>query len=640
MTITTWLVARLRREAVPKRVVLRTPTRCRAAKELDVNCGPHRAPDTIHGWFVQRVRLAGDSTALLGEGIRYSYEQLNRTANRLAHHLLAEDLQPEAVVAIHVDRGPLAVVCQLAVMKAGGAYLAIDKGTPASRMDYMFSDASVVRVLTDDPSLVSEYRAVRCVDVRVLSEFPDIDHEPDVAVGPDWLAHIIYTSGSTGEPKGVARTHRAVVNHVAWLGALLPYEQEHTVLHLTSLSFVRGVWELYTPLVAGLRVAMFDVRSDLPKLLETVSRYGASRIATSPSLLRALIRAPGAREFLHDIRCWYVSGEQLKPTLVQEAHTLLPSALICNVYGATEIGPATAFPMRAGQPLPAVVIGPSDPAADVYVLDRDGRSTAPMEIGEIVVGGKNLPRAYLNRAAQSGAALVPDAQSGRAGERLYRTGDLGYVDRNGSITLVGRADHLVKIRGFRVELGEVEEALRRHPAVEAAAVSARPDTQGNLSLTAYAVFGGEEPGWPALRAFLLRTLPHYMVPTAWARLDAMPLTPNGKIDRAGLAKYGATTKAMEAKDVQSDNLAYRVAQAWEHALGALPAPSDEFFSCGGNSLLAAQVIARLAHTLGVRLPAHSLFLFPTLAGFTEHVRNMCWLLPGEAPARLSWEVLS
>ncbi|HVG44986.1 MAG TPA: amino acid adenylation domain-containing protein, partial [Longimicrobium sp.] len=454
----------------------------------------------IHALFETQAVRAPDAVAVVFDGGELTYAELNARANRLAHHLIGRGVGPDARVAICVERGPAMVVGLLAILQAGGGYVPLDPGYPAERLRYVLADSAPAAVLTQG-SLEGVEALFAGVDVPVIDlEGAEWARCPATDPGragltPGHLAYVIYTSGSTGTPKGVMIEHRSLANHTAWQAGAFGLGPDDTVLQRTSISFDASVWELWTPLAVGARMALLPVHAakDPNAIARVIEERGVTVVQFVPTLLQAVLRGLPEGASLSP-RLVFCGGEPLTAALVAEARARGVGEVV-NLYGPTEATiDATAY--RCGDEDRAPAIGAPVGNVRVYLLDGAGEPVPVGVAGELYVGGAGVARGYLNRPALTAERFVADPFGGEPGARLYRTGDLGRWRPDGTIEFLGRNDFQVKVRGFRVELGEIEARLREHSGVREAVVLARADASGEKRLVAYHV--GEDAGAEAL----------------------------------------------------------------------------------------------------------------------------------------------
>jgi amino acid adenylation domain-containing protein len=571
----------------------------------------------LHELVEAQVRRTPDATALVFEGEPLTYAELNRRANRLAHHLRSLGVGPDARVGLCLERSLEMMVGLLAVLKAGGAYVPLDPGYPAERLAYMLADS--------DPAVVLSQRGLRDrigstgAPVLELDEAaPAWGHRPVTnpergTLTPEHLAYVIYTSGSTGRPKGVGVPHRAVVNALSWMQDLSGLSADDAVLHKTPYSFDASLRELLPPLLVGGRLVLArpEGHRDPGYLLELMRREGITTLHAVPSLLQALVDEGGlaACDALRTVMC---GGEALAAELVRRFSGQAPWARLYNVYGPTEAAvDVTAWPCT-GRPDAAAITPIGSPMANVriYLLDPAGEPVPVGVAGELHIGGVQVARGYLGRAALTAERFVADPFTAEPGARLYRTGDRARWRADGAIEYLGRLDHQVKVRGFRIELGEIEGALRRSGGVADCVVVAREDEPGEKRLVAYVV-GHAEAG--VLSEHLLRELPEYMVPSAFVFLDALPLTPNGKLDRKALPAPEGDAYARRSYEAPQGEVEAALAEIWSELLGVeRVGRRDHFFELGGHSLLAIKLIRRMRRA-GLNTDVRVPFTTPVLA---------------------------
>ena len=444
-----------------------------------------------------------------------------------------------------VERSPELVIGLLGILKAGGAYVPLDPGYPAERLAFMLEDSKPSVIVTQgavESSLpASPMPRVRLdADGATLARLPDGNLACDVS--PDALAYILYTSGSTGRPVGVSGLHRASVNRIQWMWRAFPFAPEEVCCQKTTINFIDAVWEIFGPLLHGVPLVLLpdDVVKDPARFVRRLAEEKVTRLVLVPSLLRALLDLPVdlASELRH-LSLWTTSGEALPLELVAAFRKRLPHATLLNLYGMSEAaGDSTCFVLRPGEPV-ATSIGRPIANTQVYVLDAQ-LQLVPVDVpGDLYIGGEGLSRGHWNRPERTAERFIPNpfaSSRHAAGARLYRTGDRARWLPNGQLEYLGRADHQIKIRGIRVELGEIEALLKRHPAVEQAVVVARADgAPAELQLVAYVV--ATPPAAPTaeeLRHLLRQHAPEHLVPAAFVLLPKLPLTPSGKVDRRAL----------------------------------------------------------------------------------------------------------
>ncbi|OIK28188.1 non-ribosomal peptide synthetase, partial [Streptomyces malaysiense] len=575
---------------------------------------PGPAPATIPEAFARQVAATPDAVALVCDGTALTYRELDAMADRVAHALVRRGVRPETVVAVALPRTPRLVAALLGVLKAGGAYLPIDPAYPSGRLAYVLSHARPRWVLTD----AATEAVLPAGDVPRLHVGTLLDEESDgtpaaAVLRPDNAAYVMYTSGSTGTPKGVAITHGNVTNGVAQLAGSLKVGPGLRMLAGTSVNFDVSVFEMFTALTTGAGV---ELVRDALVLAEGAGR-GADIVSTVPSVFAELLEL-GADI---DARTLVFAGEALPDTLVERIARRMPDARVVNAYGQSESfyatlwsagsGPGTGASAPVGAPLGGV---------RTYVLNAGLEPVPVGVVGELYVAGACLGRGYHGRGALTGERFVADPH-GAPGTRMYRTGDLARWNADGQLEYAGRSDHQVKIRGMRIEPGEVEAALTACAPVAQAVVVARENHGTGRYLAAYVTAHGprEEVTADRLREELAGRLPDYMVPSAFVVLERMPLTPNGKLDRAALPEPALGTGAYRAPRTPQEEV---LCGLFAETLGVRRVGVDDsFFDLGGHSLLVTRLTNRILMLLGVRLPLRAVFETPTAAGLARRLAS-------------------
>jgi surfactin family lipopeptide synthetase C len=585
--------------------------------------------------FQAQCARTPDARALVCGPAQLTYAELNRCANRLAHHLLTLGVGPEVLVGICIERSFDFVIALLALFKTGGAYLPLDPTYPKQRLAYMLDDANVGIVLTlerfAEQVATSGRTLVRLdTDAVRLAEYPSAD--PPSRLTPQQLAYVIYTSGSTGQPKGVAVEHLQLLNRLHWMWRAYPFGPNEVSCQKTAANFVDSIWEFLGPLLKGSLTVVIpdDILRDTSRLVSELAQHCVTRLWLVPSLLRAMLDLyPDLQRRLPDLVFWVTSGEALTPELFRRFRVQMPKAVLYNLYGTSEVWDATWFdPTRETLADDQAPIGRPIDNVETYVLDEQ-LQPAPVGVpGELFVGGAGLARGYLNRPAQTCEKFIAHPFSKQHSARLYRSGDLVRWLPDGNLEYLGRRDHQVKIRGYRIELGEIEGALEEHPDIRQAVVLALAAADGAQRLVAYVVPANlPGPGMIELRRFLGTRLPEPMVPAQFVALEVIPLTPNGKIDRQALPRVGAAGSQPERVVTAPRNMTEQVlAGIWSEVLGLKPEQvgvKDHFFAdLGGHSLLATQLVSRVRGSFHVELPLRSLFESPTIDALAREVESL------------------
>ncbi|WP_438392379.1 amino acid adenylation domain-containing protein [Caballeronia sp. DA-9] len=551
----------------------------------------------VHRMIEAQAARTPHTQALRFNGESMTYAELNTRANQLAHRLIAMGVCPDMPVAIALERSTHMVVGLLAILKAGGAYVPIDPDYPAERVHYMLAHSGATRVITHS-SLASTLPisdSVSVIDIDTIDVANEATTNPaNIDVAGENLAYVIYTSGSTGKPKGVMVRHAALSNFLLSLKDKPGLTENDRWVAVTSLSFDIAALEIYLPLITGatLIIASRATARDGVALADLLTQERATVLQSTPATWRMLIASERPWPVLKAL----CGGEALPHDL---ADALRARGLeLWNLYGPTETTIWSLLGRVQGKP----TLGKSIASTQALLLDNN-LSLVPQGVaGELYLAGEGLARGYLHRADLSAERFVPNPY-GEPGSRMYRTGDIARLDNAGELHYLGRADHQVKIRGFRIELGEIETQLLAQDGVHEAVVIAH---EGTRLIGYYTGTASDE----TLRVALTKTLPDYMVPGMLVRLDTMPLTPNGKIDRKALPTVDAIAREYEAPQEGAETL---LADVWKEVLGVeRVSRHDNFFELGGHSLLVMQVVSRLSQRHGVSVPLQDFFAAPTL----------------------------
>lgn len=596
----------------------------RATAAQASTAAPDRSwPDAggIADMFERQARATPNAVAAVFDGAGVTFGELDSAANRIAQYLRHEGAAPRDVVGICVPRSIEMLAALVGIIKAGCTYLPLDPSHPRERLQYIVKDSGTPFLITSSETCgwfrrsPAHQLCLHC-DAEVIQGCADV---------PPRRAHtsslyVVYTSGSTGEPKGVVGTEASALNRFNWMWDRYPFQTSECCAQITTLGFVDAVWEIFGPLLQGVPIVIVpdeDVR-DIPSLTQALEHHGVTRITLVPSLLRVILewRAANAEvqsgKRLGQLRYWSCSGEALPPDLVMRFQSAFPRAVLLNLYGCSEAGADSCwYEFEPGWHGARVPIGSPISNTRILILDRYGNISLPGTVGEIHIGGAGLAAGYLDRPQLTNERFIADPFS--SGERLYRTGDLGRSLPDGNIEYVGRSDHQVKIRGNRVEIGEVEAALQMHPGVSAAAVSVVTEQSRDNSLVAYVVARSESVTNAALRTYLASRLPGYMVPSQIVHLSDLPLTSTGKIDRRALPTPVRDPATQTYVTPQTDT-ERALCDVWAQVLGVPRiGVDDDFFECGGHSILAVTAASRASRVLNRQFPVGLIFSFPTVA---------------------------
>ncbi len=586
----------------------------------------------LHQRFEETAAQMPDETAVIfGEGT-LTYAELNRRANQLAHFLRAQNIGPEMRVGISMHRSFEMLVAIFGVLKAGAGYVPLDPAVPAERLSYMIADAQLALTLTQEH--FRETLAPHRVPLVALdSEWPRIathaDTNPPAAPFTDSLVYVTYTSGSTGRPKGILMTQRPLLNLLGWMLRTTHLPPRARTLQFASLSFDVSFQDIFSTLLSGGALVLITEtqRQDLAGLAGLLDRHGVHRIFLPAVALQQL--AGGFCTSTHtcrELRKVISGSEQLVVTdAIRRMFAVLPDCRLHNEYGPSETHVVTelALPASLDAWVKRPAIGQPIANTQIHILDLQGLPVPVGELGELFIGGAGLARGYLGRAELTAEKFISDPFRSEPGARLYRTGDQARWPASGDIEFLGRLDHQIKIRGYRVEPGDIETALERHPNIRDTCVVARDADEGSKRLVAYLVAQEIAPNVSDLRTFLADKLPDYMIPSAFVFLAALPLNANGKIDRAALPAPDATRPELATVfTAPSSETEQFLATTWREVLGLdRVGVRDNFFDLGGDSVLLVQIHQHLETHLRREVPITALFEHPTIAALAQHLAD-------------------
>lgn len=592
----------------------------------------------IHELFEAQVELTPDAPAVCGQE-RVTYSQLDAQANRLAHRLRSCGVGPEVLAGVFMDCSPAMLASLLAVLKAGGAYVPLDPGYPEERLAAMVADCAVPVVIAQQ-ALLPRLAAMPGRRHLVTPDGAGAEIPGPSGVHPDNPAYAIYTSGSTGRPKAVIVSHRSLVASTLARLELYGSTPPAVALLLPSFAFDSSVAVIFGTLCQGgtLVLPREEQRTEVRELAALIQRHAVSDLLVLPALYGLLLEQAEPCH-LASLRRVMVAGEAPAASLPERHAAALPGAELFNEYGPTEATVWTSVQRcRRDECRAAVPMGRPIANWQVYLLDRRLEPVPAGETGEIHIGGAGIARGYLNRTGLTAERFIPDPFGRLPGRRLYRTGDLARWLPDGRLEFLGRADQQVKIRGFRVELGEIEAALVGHTAVRAAALTVERLSAGHPRLVAYLVLDGgpgcERPSRAELQAFLRRQLPEHMVPARLLTLDALPLSPNGKLDRGALTSAGAATLREVPYRQPHDQVEATIADVWQQVLEVEPiGVDDNLFDHGGDSILAIRIAMRLRE-FGLAVDVGDLWNQQTIDGLARllRARGEATVAAPEAPA--------
>ncbi|NDJ21055.1 amino acid adenylation domain-containing protein [Nostoc sp. B(2019)] len=576
----------------------------------------------IHQLFEAQVEKTPNAVAVVFENQQLTYSELNAKANQLAHYLQSLGVKPEVLVGICVERSLEMVIGLLAILKAGGAYIPLDPSYPQERLAFILEDtqASVLLTQTSFLKATPQHKAqVVCLDADWQKIAQQSQENLFSELTPDNLAYVIYTSGSTGRPKGVQIPHSALSNFLYYMRQTPGLTQEDTLLAVTTYSFDIAALELFLPIIVGGRlvIASREVASDATQLSVKIADSKATVMQATPATWQLLLTAGWSGNEQLKILC---GGEALPGQLANQL--LHRCASLWNMYGPTE---TTIWSAASQVEIDRTIVPISNAIANtqLYILDQYSQLVPIGVAGELHIGGDGLARGYFNRPDLTAEKFIPNPFSKKA-TRLYRTGDLARYLPNGEIEYIGRIDHQVKVRGFRIELAEIEAVISQYPGVREAVVVVRNDSVDSKRLVAYIIPQiNETLIIPELRGFLESKLPSYMIPGAFVILEALPLTPNGKVNRKALPALDTVRPEFEETFVAPQTLVEKqLAIIWMQVLGLEKIGiNNNFFELGGHSLLATQVTSRINKIFDFELPLRRLFEFPTIAKLAKNIEN-------------------
>ena len=584
--------------------------------EFNATAKDYRRDLCIHDFFAEQAERTPEATAVVCGHERLSYRELNIRANRLGHYLRRQGVGPEVLVGICAERSLELLVGILGILKAGGAYVPLDPAYPRDRLAVILEDAKTPILLTQQKlKSVLPQGAPRLIFLD--SDWPEIAQEPGThpsqTVASNNLGYVLFTSGSTGRPKGVALEHRSAATFIQWArDVFLPEEIAGTLLS-TSVCFDLSVFEMFVPLSMGGKVIIAQNALELPKL---PAAREVTLINTVPSAITELLRMGAVPP---SVRVVNLAGEALLDSLAQQIYEKTQVRKVYNLYGPTEDTTYSTYTLvpRGGE----VTIGKPLPNTQAYILDKHYHPLPIGVPGELYLAGDGLARGYFGREDLTQERFVANPFEHQAGARMYRTGDLARFLPDGNIQYLGRIDNQVKVRGFRIELEEIESVLTKHPSVQAAVVIAREDIPGDKRLVAYVVPSSALISVTVLKDAVRSRLPEFMVPSFFVEMEALPLSPNGKINRKLLPAPDQSATNSDVAHAR-DELESTLVKIWRNVLG-IPniGIRDNFFDLGGHSLKAARLITEVGEATGIELPLSALFRGATVESLAQLIRN-------------------
>jgi amino acid adenylation domain-containing protein len=582
----------------------------------------------VHELFEEQAAQTPKRVAVEFQGEQLSYADLNQRANQLAHYLKSMGVGPETRVGICLERSLNMAIALLGILKAGAAYVPLDASYPRQRLEYMVRDSEIELLISHGKVLPSATgKQLRCIELARDKEMIAQQDNENLPVSTDAgnLAYVMYTSGSTGVPKGVAVEHRSIVRLVKQTN-FIDFQEQDTALHLAPISFDASTFEIWGTLLNGGRLVMYPPQPPtLEQLGEYIQQSDITVLWLTAGLFHQMVEGPV--EKLRGVRQLLAGGDVLNAAQVKRAAMALPATTIINGYGPTENTTFTCCyridEQAVAQIKENVPIGRPISNTEVYVLD-EAYQPAPIGVaGELYIAGDGLARGYLNQPAHTAEKFIPNVFSTSEGERLYRTGDRVRWRDDGNLEFLGRLDCQVKVRGFRIEVEEIEAILLEHKSIEQAVVVVHEEEDSDKRLVAYVVLrnGSEGPGNEQLRSYLSLRLPDYMVPNAFVKLEQLPLTVNGKVDRRKLPRPEAAIEGLEYT-APRDQLEEELCSIWKRLLKAdRVGIHDRFFELGGHSLLATRLISSVHETFHVAIEVRSLFQGLTVEEMAQIIRE-------------------
>lgn len=568
----------------------------------------------LYQLFVEQVKQTPEATAIKHRFETLSYKELNTKVNQLSSYLVSKGVQPGQFIGIHLEKSTEFFISILSILKTGAAYVPIDPVYPEARINYIIEDSNLNLLITDtklvkDVSLKIEVNKRVLIDKVQLNEFENSDMDrADFIFNINTPAYVIYTSGSTGKPKGVVVSHRAVCNHMLWMLKEFPLDLNDKILQRTSLSFDASVWEVFAPLLSGATLVIADnsLSADSDYLIETIKNENISTIQTVPTLLKILLDNVKFEE-CKSLKRVFCGGETLTKEVYKD-FLMKSKADIINLYGPTETCiDATFWCDKSKNTEKKPYIGKPITNTNTYILDQSLNIVPPYVPGELYISGEGLANGYLNQPKLTAEKFIPNPFSNKSGERLYKTGDVGRYLPDGNIEFMGRIDNQVKVRGYRIELEEIEYNLNTHLNIRGCTVVIHEAEDQVQQLVAYVV--GNDNLEPAeIHQFLENKLPEYMIPDLIVFLDELPTHSNGKIDKNSLPDPLSLLKTNNEYEKPSNNTEELIFNVWAKVLrNDSIGVNDDFFELGGHSLIATQVITRLNEIFNIDIPLRGIF---------------------------------
>ena len=583
----------------------------------------------VHTAFEQQVERTPEATALIDGNKHLTFRELNDLADRMARLLSRRGAIPGMLVGVSLNRSVEMIVALLGILKTGAAYVPLDPAYPEERLDFMVRDSQIRIVATTQEFLnLWQKHDVEAVAFDVESLSTEIDDRTDFSglISSEDRMYVIYTSGSTGTPKGVEGTHRASINRFSWMWETYPFAENEICCQKTFLGFVDSIWEIFGPLLRGVPSVILSDEAilDPTQLVSLLSSHAVTRIVLVPSLLRIILDVEDLQSRLPKLKLWTCSGELLPLELVDRFTRELPKAMLLNIYGSSEVAAdVTWHEVTENDARKLVPIGKPISNVQTFIFDSHLNQVPVGVPGEIHIGGDCLAKGYFNRPGLTSERFITHHFETGHSARLFKTGDLGRYLPTGELEYLGRTDNQVKIRGMRVELGEIEAVLATHPVVRNAIVILG-DRSAQQRLVAYLeIRPGLYPDDGELRRFMRSKLPNHMIPADYLVVDAFPLLASGKVDRRTLSTQTATPQIGGRRHIAPQTQTEEIlASIWRSLLKVENVGvTDNFFELGGHSLMVMQVVARIRKEFDVEVPIRSLFEDPTIRGLAKEVED-------------------
>jgi amino acid adenylation domain-containing protein len=587
---------------------------------------PRRRDARIDTLFAEQVERSPNRVALVEGGVKIEYRDLNERAETLASILVEKGCDQDHPVGIYMERSIDAVVTLLAAFKANAPIVPLDIANPQHRLAMLIRDAGCRVIVTHRGRHDALPKEIEAISLNNLPATSTVSSRSAAARSSEDLAYIIYTSGSTGMPKGVEGTHRAAINRFTWMWRDFPFTADETCCQKTALGFVDSIWEIFGPLLAGVRsiIVPEGYLLEPDQFVTLLTRHEVTRIVLVPSLLRTLLDSiPDLASRLPKLKLWTSSGEVLPLDLVDRFRTSLPEARLLNIYGSSEVtADATYYDATAGTALTSVPIGRPIDNTHVVILDRHKKLVPPLVAGEIHIGGDCLARGYWRQPDLTAQRFIPNPYRTDQSQSLFATGDLGRVLADGTLEYLGRADLQVKIRGIRIEPGEIEANLTSYPSIRQAAVVVHGESQDTKKLVAYLVMSESSANSiNDIRDYRKARLPDYMIPAIFIPMESLPVLPSGKINRLALPSPQQGSLGRREQLVRPRNaIEEKLCSIWCEVLELDEVGIDDnFFDVGGHSLSGMRVLARVRRDLRVDIPIRRLFDHPTIGELAVEV---------------------